>query len=263
MTDLTKLELNFPGPIKIDGVGHIKSLKVSDIVRCRRNDIDGESIYNSFLNIFLIKKAQFLESISEMFSEKQLRELDTLPLFTLLILFPKVREVLYDALSFFLEEKVIFLEQEQRFSIIDSKLSEESGRLGEVGSINADNYPDVKNVILARNYITPPSNSNGKRRTKRMIAFDKKIEEGRKKSRRFKEEQEAMQLGNIVSKVSRYAGAPVSSVYDWTIYQLYDQFSEINTQIQLNTIMRRWSTWGKDDFDFSLWYKTMNNRRER
>lgn len=42
-----------------------------------------------------------------------------------------------------------------------------------------------------------------------------------------------MQLGNLVSKISKYTNLNISDAFNLTVYQLYDQFFEVSTQIQL------------------------------
>lgn len=256
--EFSKLELNAPFPLEIDGVGHIRCPTVQDITKCRVHITDSavlyaEDAYNYYLELLVISKAKVLERYSPVFEEDVLEKLDKLSLFCVLILIPDLREQLTKTFNFFFEEDVVFDLDTNAFRVFH-EYSE------EVGVICNDNFIDVRNLILKRVHISPPKVVDGKRRSKKMIEFDKKIEAGRKHSRRYQIDQAAMEIGNIVSKVASKANAAdINDVYGWTIYQLYEQFSEINVGIQIDTILKRWSTWGKDDFDFSVWYKPNNS----
>lgn len=103
MLELSRLDLLSPYPTWVDGVGSILSPTITAISR-----LGGEGEYNARVNTLLINKAQFLESISENLTEAQLKELDKLPLLVLLCLFDNVRDVLLDALNFFIAEDVLF-----------------------------------------------------------------------------------------------------------------------------------------------------------
>lgn len=222
----THLDFVSPYPVLMEGVGHIRSPKLHEIVL-----LGGESRYNSMLSVLLMTKVQLLEQLAESsdIPEDVLQEFDKLSLFELLVGIEVTRHVLMDAFSFFLTESVAFLEDEVAFVTYDDDQQRSPLQRVVYGRIDAENYHQVREVILRRNYMTPPSNAEGKRRSKRMIEYDKKIEAGRKKSARYKAEQKAMQLGNLVSKVSKYSTLNILNVFDLTVYQLYDQFFEINT----------------------------------
>lgn len=257
----TQLELNSPSSLFVNGVGHIRSPQLTDIVKLRERTEglhDGEATYNLFLSVLLRTKAQFLEMISDGFEEKQLKEFDNIPLLHLHLAFDEPRHLLMQALDFFVDEYIAFDRQSLRIVLYKSVTQDGSGD-GQVGEINADNFAYVKNLILQRNYVDPPENPNGKRRSKKMMEYDAKVEKGRKQSKKFKENQKAMQLGNLVSKVASN-GVGIQNVYDLTVYQLYNQFFEINTSIQIEAARTRWSVWGKDKFDFSQWYKITNEK---
>lgn len=256
--EFSRLELNYSGPLEIDGVGHVRCPTVEEVATCRAQPVEevilyGEDAYNFYLEMFVITRGKLLERYVDLYEEEDLKEMDKLSLFTVMILAQDTREQLTESLNFFFEEEVVFDYEAGVFRLFQN-YSE------VVGEINDDNFIEVKNLILKRCHITPPKVTGGKRRSKRMIEFDKKVEEGRKKSRKWKNDQESMELGNIVSKVaSRSNAADINDVYTWTIYQLYEQFGEINYAIQIDTILKRWSTWGKEDFDFTSWYHTRSS----
>ena len=219
----------------------------------------GEDTYNLYLDAFIRTRAQFLEVISENFTEEQLKELDTIPLFHLYLSFTETRELLRSAVQFFFDEEAV-VDLDSASVLLVNGSAEPDDKMRIVGAINVDNFNDVKNLILQRNYVTPPANPDGKRRSKKMMEFDARIEAGRKKSTKFKQNQIAMQLGNLVSKVASSSAFTISEVYNMTVYQLYNYFFEINTSVQINAALTRWCVWGKEKFDFSQWYKITNEK---
>lgn len=278
MEEFTILELNSPSALPVDGVGHVKSPKISDIV-----NIIGKRMYDSYLSIFIITKASFLESISDYYTEQQLTELDRFPLFQILLVFEDTRAKLIDAINFFFVEDFMFDSENLRLvsivdksTIVDDKKSRFVDRISHlsrardksgseievVGIIDSDNFGDVRRAILSRNYISTPKNDNGKRRSKKMIEFDRKLEEGRKHSKKKRDEQASMELGNIISKICAWdPGININDLYEYTVYQVYNLFNELNRKIQLDAYISKWSTWGDKDFEFDLWYRTEGTKK--
>lgn len=254
------LDLNYPGALMVKDVGHIKCPTISEIIELRElsgGERGGEDTYNLYLDVFIRTKAQFLEAISDSFEEKQLKEFDEVPLFLLYLMFRETRDLLVDAVDFFFSESAVIDPNTASILLIENY---EDDGAKVVGAITDENFNDVKSLILQRNYITPPTNPNGKRRSKKMIAFDEQVEKGRKKSTKYQQEREAMQLGNLVSKVAAGASLSYSEVYGMTVFQLYDRFFEVNTSQQVNAALTRWCVWGQDKFDFSQWYKITSEK---
>lgn len=265
MREYTHLELISPHPVLFQGVGHIISPTVRNVIRDT-----GQDEYNSKLSILLMTKVQLLESLAPIAQEKILKALDEQNAFTILMLVQPYRQALVGALNYFLQQKVEVSENGRCLQVFDQSQvrrhynleTKEWQRLKPaiIGQITEQNFDDLRKAVLQRNYITPPDESKAKRRSKKMIQFDKKIEQGRKKSKRYKQERKAMQLGNLVSKISKYTNLNITNAFDLTVYQLYDQFFEVSTQIQLDAATMRWCIWGKDKFDFSQWFKTINEK---
>lgn len=265
MKTYTHLELVSPYPIMFQGVGHIIAPVVRDIVK----DI-GEDNYNAKLSILLMTKVQLLQSVASVVEERILKALDEQSVFTIIMLIQPYRNALIDSMNYFLQQDVRLAEQGRRLQVFDPTKTERrynvKTRLWQrtdtpaIGEITDQNFDDLRRAILQRNYITPPDESKAKRRSKKMIQFDKRLEQGRKKSKRYKQERKAMQLGNLVSKISKYTNLNISDAFNLTVYQLYDQFFEVSTQIQLQAATMRWCIWGKDKFDFSQWFKAINEK---
>lgn len=244
----TKLELNYTGSLYVSGVGHIRCPTINEII-----EGGGEDAYNNRIMVLLYTKSQLAENINSDLSDDLLKELNNTPLFIFLIANDATREVLLETLSFFFDEQVVFDESTSSFLTIDRNSGE------SIGSVNYINYEEVRGLILQRNYMSLPKESVVKKKSKRAMEREAKIAEGRKKSKKYKDRQESMRLDNITSKLAaRSPSLNIQDVYKLTIYQLYDQFTELNISLQIDTILTRWSIWGKDDFDFSIWCRPNN-----
>lgn len=251
----TKLELLSPCPLYMQGVGHITCPTLKHIV-----STGGEGAYNSRLNVLLMTKVQILESLAEVLEEKTLKELDQLDLFQIMMIIEYFRNGLLDTFRYFLTQDVRVDDKALELITFNPREKKSPSDVVQTGRITVDNYIQVRDWILRRNYIDPPKPQTKKRRSKRMIQFDKKLQKGRKQSKRYKQERKAMQLGNLVSKMSQYSNLNITDAYNLTVYQLYNQFFEAGNQIQLEAATTRWCIWGKEKFDFTMWYKALSER---
>lgn len=239
----SKLELNYTGSLLVKNVGHIKCPTLNEIVEC-----GGEELYNYYIYVLLYTKSQIAEVSNIQLTDEVLEELNTTPLFLFMVADSGMREALKDALSFFLNEDIVFDETSVSF------LTLTPGTKDVVGCINCNNYETVRDLILQRNYMSPQKEGMVKKKSKKVLEREAKLAAGRKKSKKHKDRENAMRLDNIASKLAaRSYSMNIQDVYNLTVYQLYDQFNELNISLQIDTILTRWSVWGKDEFDFSIW----------
>lgn len=71
-------------------------------------------------------------------------------------------------------------------------------------------------------------------------------------------DERALSLSSIISAVAaRHHSLNILNIWDLTVYQLYDQFAQLNKSLQVDVSSMRWAAWGQEPFDFSLWYKDM------
>lgn len=239
----TKLELNYTGSLLVKGVGHIRCPTTNDIV-----EAGGEDVYNWRIGMLLYTKSQLADNLNIELTPDIVEELNSTPLFLFLVAQQDFRNAITEALSFFLDERLVFDEPSASF------LTLRPGADDIVGNINCSNYEQVRDLILQRNYMSPPKEGAVKKKSKKELEREAKIAAGRKRSKKYKDRQDAMRLDNVTSKLAaRSYSMNIQDVYNLTVYQLYDQFNEINMSLQIDTILTRWSVWGKDDFDFSVW----------
>jgi len=130
-------------------------------------------------------------------------------------------------------------------------------RLGDGSVIDAETFDLVRGAILvicgtAADDVDerPPTGKKAR------ILWEKRME-GRKRMRKQRKADAGMELPNIISVLcARSPAYNLTNVWDLTVWQLYDQFSQVYGNVQIGVMAQRWAAWGKEDFDFSIWYKT-------
>lgn len=244
-------------PIYLDGVGHFRSPYLYEL---KPASGIGWLRYSLYLNVFSWDKTQVLKA-AKMFQAKGLKVFDgkdALNNFDILIIIPQTKTLLQDALSFFTTEQVQWNEPKRCFSIYDNQNS-------LVGEINRNNFKDVCYVVNQLNYIRQEESEkeltfqseNAKEMWEKVQTFKQK--ENKKDS----DKQENYSLGNIISKLCCiHSTYNLLNVYDLTVYQLYDQFSQCCYLRGIDLEERVYSIHGGKDFSFNDWLKVVNNKKE-
>lgn len=84
-----------------------------------------------------------------------------------------------------------------------------------------------------------------------------KLQKGKKQYQKAKKSDKKYELSNLISAVAvRSNGLNFINVWDYTIYQLYEEFNRLNDNIQFEISMRQVSVWGDKDrkFDPTVWF---------
>lgn len=238
--------------IPYEGICSLKPPKLSDISEI------GYMAYNSLLVILTMDLDKYLEisNLREVYNKFSEKEKDIYDIFMIMVEPPDTRELLHRALCFFISEKLIFDKSECKFLVVNDKGS-------TIGTIDSSNYEVIKSGILQLNYLAvdeaiPKKNFKNKR--KRDIY--EKIRKGKRTANKTKRTDENMNLPNLISSISAcHNSYNLSNIWSLTVYQLYDQFYRLNNKITLDVIGTRWAAWGKEDFDFSVWYKDLNSKK--
>jgi hypothetical protein len=88
-----------------------------------------------------------------------------------------------------------------------------------------------------------------------------KCQQGRAELEKAKSQGKAdskYSLDNLVAYVATKSFAyNFENIWNLTIYQFQEVFHRLNLYNQMEAHTRRWSTWGKEPFDFSSWYHNM------
>lgn len=240
--------------IPVDGVGHIRSPLLRELKPTKGI---GMWTYNLYLNILSWEKDDIIKFM-KVSSSKQLRSLngkDELNAFDVATLLDQPRQLLQDAMAFFIDED---LEWDKRKRVFITKSKDNHN---EIGKINRDNFDDVRDMMLQANYINlgrsakPAKFASGKAQSLWEIAQQHLKKEATKAT-----PDKRMQLGNIISKLSCVSvGYTLLNIYDLTVFQLYDQFFQYGYLRAMDLSEMAYSNHGGKDFDVQAWLKPITN----
>jgi hypothetical protein len=237
-------------PIPVDGVGHLVSPTVKQLYP--KSGIGSRS-YNLYLNCLSWDKQQLLQFCRVM----RWRGVDKVnkPVFTffdVVTLLPPVREFCREVLSFFMLEKLMWNDGVREFSVVDK----DDDRV--VGTINRDNFEDIRIMMLQLNYIGLHDNGNptmhSSDKSRELWERTQKFLSEQAKKSSTQEGKIEYRLGNIVSKVcSAHPSYNLLNIRDLTIFQLYDTFFQVGYLRSIALREQIFSNHGGDKFRFEDW----------
>lgn len=205
----------------------------------------GYHTYQTYLTILMIDEDQVIEALG--IQDSAVR--DVLDVYTILGLDDDASSIFINALSFFIREPVSF--------------KNGSFYIGQIPA-SAKILDALKEIIFELSYIKrEPKKKKPKFASKQAEELWHRLQKGKQDLAKAKQKKtdENMELPNLISAVAaEHPGYNLTSIWDLTVYQLYDQFARINTRVQLDVYGQRWAAWGKDDFDTSVWFKNYSRK---
>ncbi len=217
-----------------------------------------ENNYNGYLGLLLSDVNTLINKLdgnfADLYNKASPEAQAKITPYVVLTSISQYRELLTEALSFFIDGYCRFNAETKAFDVYDSEPQDEAAE--PYGFINELTYGDVVSAILQTNMINKKV-SSAPPKFKNTIA--RKIHE--KMDRKRKEIQpmgdKYMTMGNIISSLSAsHQSYNYTNIYKLTVYQLYDAFFQHNFKEQRDVIRQRWAAWGTDTYDFSAWYTT-------
>ena len=167
-----------------------------------------------------------------------------------------LRETFFEALSFFIEEKVVFDDKSLCFKIYRDKQV--------VGEINNGNFGDIQSLIAQIIGVEKESKSELKFSNKKAKAIYERCKARKKEFDKAKKKEQPSNdytLPNIISAVcAKHPSLNLLNIWDLTILQLYDQFRRLNFITYELVEGLRWAAWGKDSIELSAWFKDLTNK---
>ena len=232
--------------IPVNGVGHFKSPKLWQLMPTKGI---GTWVYNFYLNILSWDKEDVLKFISGIgMSTKALETREELTTFDIIVLVGNLKELLREAMAFFMDENLEWDEASYTFIAYSREETQKA-----VGYINRDNFDDVKDMMLQVNYIgigdqaKPTKFSSAKAKELWELAQKHLKETKHPKDKR-------MELGNIISKLCAVnCGYTLLNIYDLTVFQLYDQFFQYGYMRAMDLNERAFTIHGGKNFSFETW----------
>ena len=211
----------------------------------------GSLTYEAYLYVIGLDVENFLQitNLTDIYMglDRELRE--QIGIYDLLMAEPSWRELLQKALSFFVVGTVNFDIASHAFIVLE-----------EDGShvLTKEIYDQAREFIMrsaCMEYKDQKSelrfyNQRAKEAWERLM---KHKEEMRKKP---KKANPSYSLWNVIGAVTtKHPSINLTNVWQLTVYQLYDQFARIRGIVSFDIFSVRWAMWGKDKFDYALWFK--------
>ena len=238
MSKLDHLQLISNDNIFYDGTCTLRHTTLADIKKI------GLSKYNEYLNILHLD----VETFNDQFGSKF--DADSINIFNILTSNQSMRDFLCEALSFFIIENVFYEPNYHAFKVDGEKITD------VLGIINCNNYNEIANGILQLNFIKDDEITPDETKNSKLKDILKKFKKGRAKLTKSKTGDSNINIPNMISSIVAYGNNyNYESIWSLTVYQLYDLFFRLNVKTQLDITGLRWAAWGKDEFDFSVWYK--------
>ena len=244
---LSYLELLSPEPVRFPQVGSIRAPKLRDIA------VLGHDTYQKYLALLLLEPRSFLaldgreETYDQMPEEERIR----LTVFDLLLATQENRQLVEDALNFFLSEPVAYVPEHHCFV---------TGEDGRTGIITASSYPQVCDLICQRNRVRSNREDLSRVTSKKARRILAKLQKGRARKARQSAPDNNLELGNVISAVAnRSSSLHMVNIWDLTVYQLWDCFYRLsNNQIYEIQAMSV-AAWGDKNHTFNAasWYQNV------
>lgn len=256
MSKIDKGDLLSGSDIPFEQICTLRAVKLKDI---RPGSGIGFASYYQHIQLLSLDEE---EAFSAMGLAKEWQELPSgqrqaYPLFAVLIASPPLRELLGRALSFFVCERVEYSEKAAGFLLYRPAGPQDPPLC--VGRIDRENYDRVRDGILQMNGLSSGKTGPLTFQNQKAREIYEKVQRHRRRADKRRRQDGSISLPNIIGAVAaRHPGYSLLNIWELTIFQLYDQFARLNRYHQVQVSAQRWAAWGKDPFDFALWYKDID-----
>lgn len=201
-------------PIDIEGVGSLHPLRIKEVAHI------GEKQYNRYLSALTINSEEVIENLDEAW------EYETFDIVVAMCMQDgDFKEIVLAALRlFFCENKIEFVDEMGLFFL---------GDVTEQRVIHKENYEAIKNTLLLQNYIPLHVKPNfGNERAKELY-----VRIRRNKKMYSSSQEDGSRLFSVISSISWKSRIGLS-VWDLTIYQLFDAYYRLSVVDQYEHTMQ-------------------------
>lgn len=241
-----------PFPLRVSGVGNIKSPKLKDIWSPK---VTIEK-YEMFLALISMNVKIYCCTVDqqkkEWYDSLSNDEKNSINMFDLIILDPELRGQYMAILNFFFVEDIYWDEQSR---VLCTYITDADNTSKIVGVIHRDNWNEVSDIILQMNGVKKSGNSNQMRFKS---DFTREIWELTHPEELGAQKNKNMELGNIISAVAAMANSlNITNIWELTVGQLFDQFDRIQNNIFFKSLCLNVAVWGdeKNKFNGIAWYE--------
>ena len=241
MIKLDYLTLLSSEPVRIVNIGSVKPTKLKDV------RLLGYDNYNAYINILNFDKNQFLEVFKA--KDKNISQKDY---FDIIFDEQSLREMYLHIFSFFVVEK------------IEVDLNDDFTKKKKIiiGLINKDSFDVLRSIILQLNYCLNNKAETEKpagKHTAELLKKQKKYHELNIKIN--KKGDLNFSLPNIISKLCTYSNnVNLINIWDYTVFQVFDQFFALNNRRSIDMANQSYSIWG-GDYKIPQWFENSFNNK--
>lgn len=244
------LEMLSGMPLLMKNVGHVRSPKLKEVIA----DNVGTKRYNLYLKIMSWTKVEVLEHLRAMTSRNvdKIIQDEKIELFDIVALVPHINSLFEEAFSFFFVEQLTWNEEKRRFDV-------ESGNVDSTDewAITKETFETVRTAILELNFIFIQNKQTPKQyKNTHAEELWAKAQGYINKGKPQKPVKDEYDLGNIVSKLcTLHSSYNLLNVYDLTIFQVYDQFTQCRTIRATNLGDNIFANHGGEHYDTEAYLK--------
>ena len=244
--------LLFGAPIPIQGLGRILSPKLKDVF----NGFDSYASFSLIRTVMATEKDKIRTiikglNLTQDYSDLTDLDFDESSKFSIITHSHLLREFFRQSLDMFFVEDVVWFEDHKCYVTQnkDEKL---------VGVISNDNYSEVEDLLKQMVGDSSGSGDNLRFATpeaKRLWEEHNTFEQASPKSI-----SEDYSLPNIISKLAcGTTGYTLFSIFDLTVYQLFDQFQAYSQCRSSALSENAYAHWGGEDFDPFSWLRSQQS----
>lgn len=210
----------------------------------------GYEEYSTYLFAIGMTVDKFLDltGLKERFAAISSEARESISAFALMIIEPSWRTLLVKALDFFVDGTVHYDAENNCIMVLDGD--------NEV-QVTDEIFVEMRRFIYQSACMEIADENPAKfynEAARRIYEKSKRIKAKQTKAKKGHDVN--LELWNVIGAVCvKHPSYNLTNIWELTIYQLYDQFSRLQNDVQFNTIAHRWAVWGKEQFDFSLWFK--------
>lgn len=255
MADITYFDKLNPDGVMINGAYRIRSPKLSEIAKA------GYDVYQLSLSLLLSDETDLLSAYSNVFGISQdvlrnvVASLDPENfVFVLLTLDKSFRENLIRALSFFIEDEIVWDEERRMFLIL------KDGQ--PVGIVDGKNYEIISDICLQLANINKRKPKALKFKNEAARKFYERFQAAKEKFNKNAKKDKNYEMANIISVVSTYHNSlNLTNIWELNVFQLYDTFAQLSKKRQIDIHETNYSVWGGEN-DPEEWIKRINTKEE-
>lgn len=245
---ISYFDLLSPEPIRWGNAGGIKCPTLREISKITY------STYQIYLSVIAMTPRQYYQMTNHL-EDYELLSADmktSLHIFDLIMEDRQLISLAENALNFFLESNVKYSEPYQCFLLY------ETGSKHPFNAVDKHTWLSLCDVILQRNYIKQRNEDMSKIKSQRALTILQKLQKGREAREKTAKADRDMEIGNIISAVANKSKSlNIVTIWDITIYQLWDAFYRICNNNVLDIQSMSVAAWGDKNhrFDAAAWYK--------